>query len=100
MTRKAVTHLALQLGKSVLKLTDKDYNDNGLSDLLAVYGHAYDINIQVFNQLQHTITGWPGGKPNADDTYRPSRPAGKRRSRACSPGSKLGRAAGWERGCR
>src|SRR3546814_18394602 len=73
MTRKAVTHLALQLGKSVLKLTDKDYNDNGLSDLLAVYGHAYDINIQVFNQLQHTITGWPGGKPNADDTYRPER---------------------------
>lgn len=80
MTRKAVTHLALQLGKSVLKLTDKDYNDNGLSDLLAVYGHAYDINIQVFNQLQHTITGWPGGKPNADDTYRPERaePARKR----------------------
>ncbi|QEC51530.1 glucosamine-6-phosphate deaminase [Anseongella ginsenosidimutans] len=80
MIRKAVTQLALQLGKSVLKLTDKDYNDNGLSDLLAVYGHAYDINIQVFNQLQHTITGWPGGKPNADDTYRPERaePASKR----------------------
>lgn len=80
MIRKAVTQLALQLGKSVLKLTDKDYNDNGLSDLLAVYGHAYDINIEVFNQLQHTITGWPGGKPNADDTYRPERaePARKR----------------------
>lgn len=80
MTGKAVTQLALQLGKSILKLTDKDYNDNGLSDLLAVYGHAYDINIQVFNQLQHTITGWPGGKPNADDTYRPERaePARKR----------------------
>ncbi|HYH57292.1 MAG TPA: PIG-L family deacetylase, partial [Anseongella sp.] len=80
MIRKAVTQLALQLGKSVLKLTDKDYNDNGLSDLLVVYGHAYDINIQVFNQLQHTITGWPGGKPDADDTYRPERaePARKR----------------------
>lgn len=80
MIRKAVTQLALQLGKSILKLTDKDYNDNGLSDLLAVYGHAYDINIQVFNQLQHTITGWPGGKPKADDTYRPERaePARKR----------------------
>lgn len=79
-TKKAVCQLALQLGKSVLKLTDKDYNDNGLSDLLAVHGHAYDINIDVFNQLQHTITGWPGGKPHADDTYRPERaePASKR----------------------
>ena len=25
----------------------------------------------MFNDLQHTITGWPGGKPNADDSTRP-----------------------------
>ncbi len=73
MTKKGVTNLALTLNKPVLKLTNKDYNDNGLSDLLARYGQAYDINIEIFNQLQHTITGWPGGKPNADDTHRPER---------------------------
>jgi glucosamine-6-phosphate deaminase len=73
MVKKAVTHLALLLNKPILKLTNKDYNDNGLSDLLARHGQAYDINIDVFNQLQHTITGWPGGKPKADDTHRPER---------------------------
>ena len=80
MIKKAVTHLSLTLKKPILKLTDKDYNDNGMSDLLAQYGAGYEININVFNQLQHTITGWPGGKPNADDTYRPERaqPAQKR----------------------
>lgn len=73
MIKKAVTNLALTLGKPVLKLTNKDYNDYGLSDLLAQHGQAYDLNIDVFNRLQHTITGWPGGKPNADDTNRPER---------------------------
>ena len=80
MIKKAVTHLSQTLKKPILKLTDKDYNDNGMSDLLAQYGACYEININVFNQLQHTITGWPGGKPNADDTHRPERaqPAKKR----------------------
>jgi glucosamine-6-phosphate deaminase len=73
MTKKAVCGLALNLGKPVLKLTNKDYNDNGLSELLAQYGQSYEINIDVFNQLQHSITGWPGGKANADDTHRPER---------------------------
>ena len=80
MTRKAVTHLSLSIGQPILKLTNKDYNENGLSDLLAQHGQAYDLNISVFNWMQHTITGWPGGKPNADDTHRPERaePARKR----------------------
>lgn len=73
MIKKAVTHLSLHLEKPVLKLTNKDYNENGLSDLLSLYGQAYDINIEVFNYLQHSISGWPGGKPNADDTNRPER---------------------------
>ncbi|EZH74278.1 glucosamine-6-phosphate deaminase [Aquimarina atlantica] len=77
---KAVTWLSQELNKPVLKLTDKDYNDNGMSGLLAVEGSSYDLNIKIFNKLQHTITGWPGGKPNADDTNRPERalPAKKR----------------------
>jgi glucosamine-6-phosphate deaminase len=73
--RKAVTWLARTLQKPILKLTDEDYNENGLSELLAESGLAYDINIRVFRQLQRTITGWPGGKPNADDTDRPERAA-------------------------
>jgi glucosamine-6-phosphate deaminase len=80
MIKMAVTHLSATLSKPILKLTDKDYNDNGMSDLLAQYGAAYEINIKVFNQLQQTITGWPGGKPDAADMNRPERatPARKR----------------------
>ena len=78
--RAAVVWLCQLLGKPILKLTNKDYNENGLSDLLARFGSAYNCNIKIFNDLQHTITGWPGGKPNADDTNRPERamPAQKR----------------------
>ncbi|RUT73099.1 glucosamine-6-phosphate deaminase [Ancylomarina longa] len=78
--RKAVVWLCNKLEKPILKLTNRDYNDNGLSELLAWYGSAYEVNIKVFNDLQHTITGWPGGKPDADDTYRPERalPANKK----------------------
>ena len=70
---KAIVWLCEHLGKTILKLTDSDYNENGMSKLLAESGPAYDLNIAMFNRLQHTITGWPGGKPNADDTNRPER---------------------------
>lgn len=73
LIRSAIVWLCLLLKKPILKLTNKDYNENGLSELLALYGSAYNVNIKIFNDLQHTITGWPGGKPNADDTYRPER---------------------------
>ena len=69
--RKAVVWLCGVVKKPILKLTYKDYIENSLGELLE-QGHAYDqINIDVFNDLQHTITGWPGGKPNADDSTRP-----------------------------
>ena len=70
---KAVVWLSLKIGKPILKLTDEDYTENHLSDLLAEYDDTYNINIKIFNRLQHTITGWPGGKPNADDSNRPER---------------------------
>ena len=73
LIRRAIVWLCQLTGKPILKLTNKDYNENGLSELLALYGSAYNVNIKIFNDLQHTITGWPGGKPNADDTYRPER---------------------------
>ncbi|WP_424035678.1 glucosamine-6-phosphate deaminase, partial [Prevotella melaninogenica] len=73
LVRSALVWLCQITGKPLLKLTNKDYNENGLSELLALYGSAYNANIKIFNDLQHTITGWPGGKPDADDTYRPER---------------------------
>ena len=73
LIRSAIVWLCQLTNKPILKLTNKDYNEHGLSELLALYGSAYNVNIKIFNDLQHTITGWPGGKPNADDTYRPER---------------------------
>ena len=77
---KAIVWLCNETDQAILKLTDRDYNNNGMSDLLAQEGSAYDLNINMFNVLQHTITGWPGGKPNTDDSKRPERanPAHKR----------------------
>lgn len=77
---KAVVWLSLKSKKPILKLTAEDYKLYGLSDLLVEYATAYEINIVVFNRLQHTISGWPGGKPDADDSTRPERanPAKKR----------------------
>jgi len=73
LIRRAIVWLCQKTGKPILKLTNQDYNDHGLGELLAIFGSGYNVNIKVFNELQHTITGWPGGKPNADDTYRPER---------------------------
>jgi glucosamine-6-phosphate deaminase len=73
LTRKAVIWLAQKTGKPLLKLVDEDYTENGMADLLIEQGSAYDLNIHLFNVTQHTITGWPGGKPNADDSMRPER---------------------------
>ncbi len=77
---KAVIWLSQKTGKPILKLTDEDYNEHGLSDLIIEQANSYELNIRIFNRLQRTITGWPGGKPNADDTNRPERakPAKKR----------------------
>ncbi len=79
MKNRAIHWLSSKTEKPILRLTEKDYNQNNLSDLLVQKSH-YDINLEAFNKLQRTITGWPGGKPNADDTYRPERknPAKKR----------------------
>ena len=73
LIRKAVVWLCQYLGKPILKLTDNDYMENGMGDLITERGSAYQINISIFNNLQHTITGWPAGKPNADDSFRPER---------------------------
>ena len=80
LKKKAIFWLSNTVNKPILKLTDKDYNDYGMAGLLVEEGSAYELNIKIFNGLQRTITGWPGGKPNADDSTRPERstPAKKR----------------------
>ncbi len=73
--RKAAIWLCEKVNKPILKLTIEDYNEHGMGELVIEKGSAYQINLNVFNQLQHTITGWPGGKPDADDSQRPERKA-------------------------
>jgi glucosamine-6-phosphate deaminase len=73
LIRKAVVWLCLKINKPILKLTNIDYMEHGMGDIITEYGSAYQVNIKVFNELQHTITGWPGGKPKADDSHRPER---------------------------
>ena len=72
LIRKAVIWLCGKVDKPILKLTYQDYMKNSLAEMLDALGKTYDqVNIEVFNDLQHTISGWPGGKPNCDDTTRP-----------------------------
>ncbi len=80
LARRAVIWLSQKISKPILKLTEEDYKLNELGDLLVHYGNAQDLNVKMFTHFQHTITGWPGGKPNTDDTNRPERstPAKKR----------------------
>ncbi|MDR3129551.1 MAG: glucosamine-6-phosphate deaminase [Tannerellaceae bacterium] len=73
LIRRAIVWLCHLTGKPILKLTNTDYTEHGLGELLALHGSAYNVNIRIFNDIQHTITGWPGGKPNADDSNRPER---------------------------
>lgn len=73
LIKKAVIWLANDLHKPILKLTEEDYNNRGMAQLATEKGPVYNINIHIFNKVQHTITGWPGGKANADDSQRPER---------------------------
>ena len=72
MINRSIHWLSRKTEKPILRLTEQDYNQNNLSDLLVDKSH-YDLNLSVFNKIQRTITGWPGGKPNEDDTHRPER---------------------------
>jgi len=71
--KSAVIDMALKLNKPVLSLTNHDYNEFGLSDLLVEKGDSYEINLQVYYMLRDSITGWPGGKPNSDIPKHPER---------------------------
>lgn len=80
LIKKAVIWLSDTVKRPILKLVEEDYNNNGMAQLATEKGPVYDINIRIFNLIQHTISGWPGGKPEADDSQRPERatPSSKR----------------------
>jgi glucosamine-6-phosphate deaminase len=71
--KKAVVNMALKTGKPVLSLTNHDYNEYGLGDLLIEFGDAYEINLKVYYMLRDSITGWPAGKPGAHIPAHPER---------------------------
>jgi glucosamine-6-phosphate deaminase len=73
LIKKAVVNMALKLNKPVLSLTNSDYNESGLGDLLVEKGDAYEVNLQVYYMLRDTLTGWPAGKPNAHIPAHPER---------------------------
>ena len=73
LVKRAVIWLSGLINKPVLKLTEEDYRENGLGDLISFVGDSQELNIEIFSSLQNTITGWPGGKPKVDDSRRPER---------------------------
>ncbi|MFY0605087.1 MAG: glucosamine-6-phosphate deaminase [Cyclobacteriaceae bacterium] len=73
LAKKAVIWLSKLLSKPILKLTEEDYRENGLGDLVNYEGDSQELNVKIFNSLQQTITGWPGGKPETNDEHRPER---------------------------
>ena len=82
---KAVAWLCEKTGKSILNLTESDYNENNLSELLLTKSY-YDLNLDFYKRLHRSITGWPGGKPDSDDKVRPERSKpGKKRVLIFSP---------------
>eukprot|EP01125_Pyxidicula_operculata_P016600 TRINITY_DN5732_c0_g1_i1.p1 TRINITY_DN5732_c0_g1~~TRINITY_DN5732_c0_g1_i1.p1 ORF type:complete len:692 (-),score=164.07 TRINITY_DN5732_c0_g1_i1:116-1927(-) len=66
LTTRAVIWLSLKLNKSLLRLREEDYFNNNLEQLIDARGSAHTINLEVFNHLKQTITGWPGGKIKGD----------------------------------
>jgi glucosamine-6-phosphate deaminase len=71
LVKRAVIWLSLKEKKPILKLTNNDYMENGMSDLVTEYDKSYSVNLKIFNKLRHTITGWPGGKPSDTNPNRP-----------------------------
>jgi glucosamine-6-phosphate deaminase len=99
MMRRAIIWLSQQRKKAVLKLTDDDYNEAGLGDLLRIHGSAYEVNLAGFYQLQHTITGWPGGRDpkrtRPGDACSPSASSSSRPTPTTTSSGWAGRSAAW-----
>ena len=75
---KAVAWLCDRTKKSILNLTESDYNENNLSELLLEKSY-YDLNLDFYKRIHRSITGWPGGKPDSDDKFRPERSKPKKK---------------------
>jgi len=76
LTLRAVIWLSQQTGNAILKLTQRDYADHGMSSLVSKFGSPGAVNGTVFNLLGAKIRGkskLPSGKriicfsPHPDD---------------------------------
>ncbi|HEX6599109.1 MAG TPA: glucosamine-6-phosphate deaminase [Gemmatimonadaceae bacterium] len=54
---RAVVWLSLKSGKAILKLTQRDYSEHGMSSLVAKIGSPGAVNGEVFNALGAKIRG-------------------------------------------
>jgi glucosamine-6-phosphate deaminase len=66
LIRKAVIWLALKAGKGLLKLSEDDYRDHELNELLREHGPASKLGRRVFEEMMATICHNPGG-PSPQD---------------------------------
>jgi len=61
LIRKAVIELSLKTGKGLLKLSDDDFREHELYELLREHGPASVLGLKVFKQLMDTICNEPAG---------------------------------------
>lgn len=61
LIRKAVIELSLKTGKGLLKLSDDDFREHELYELLREHGPASVLGLKVFKQLMDTICNDPAG---------------------------------------
>jgi glucosamine-6-phosphate deaminase len=61
LIRRAVIWLSLKVGKALLKLSEDDYREHELYELLRVHGPAYRLGRTVFDGMMKTISTQPAG---------------------------------------
>jgi glucosamine-6-phosphate deaminase len=61
LIRKAVIWLALKVDKGLLKLSDDDYREHELYELLREYGPASVLGRRVFDEMMATLCTQPAG---------------------------------------
>jgi glucosamine-6-phosphate deaminase len=73
LIKKAVIWLSLKVGKGLLKLSDDDFREHELYELLREHGPAEKLGRKVFDQMQATICNEPGCV-NRNDPHAPPGP--------------------------
>jgi glucosamine-6-phosphate deaminase len=61
LIRRALIWLSLQVGKALLKLSDDDFREHELYELLREYGPAHRLGRRVFDEMMGTLCTHPAG---------------------------------------